>query len=153
MIAHILVDGYSILHQWQELRPARLRNLAAGREALIHLMTQFHDCQDKKITIVFDGRSLPRGGESIRTSVQVIYSKSGQTADAVIERMVGQSPDPSRYLVATDDHAEQNMVESLGARSISADAFHGMVKAELENLDQCLESLAMKNRPFGRRRC
>lgn len=148
---HILVDGYSILHNWTELKPARTRSLAAGRQALIHLLTQFHDCRGGSLTIVFDGRSLPQGGDGIRSSIQILYSKEGQTADAVIERMVGQSPKPDQYLVATDDYAEQNVVEGLGARTISADIFHAMVEGELNNLETALEKISFKNRRFNQK--
>lgn len=148
---HILVDGYSILHQWEELRKPRLQSLAKGRQALIQLLTQFHDARGGQLTVVFDGRSLPRGGEAISTAIGVVYSKAGQTADAVIERIVGQSPKPETYTVATDDHAEQNLVESLGGRTLSADAFHSMVQAELQDIGSLIEQISQKNRNFGRR--
>lgn len=149
---HILVDGYSILHQWEEFRPALRTSLAAGRQALIHILTQFHDCRGGKMTLVFDGRSLPKGGDGVRTQVDIIYSKDGQTADAVIERMVGQSARPQDFLVATDDYAEQNVIESLGGRTISADGFHAMVQSELQDLGKALETLSSRNQSFGRRR-
>jgi len=147
---HILVDGYSMLHQWDELKPARLRSLAAGREALILLLTHFHDSHGGKLTVVFDGRSVPRGGAGVKTDVGILYSREGETADAVIERMVGQSPRPHDFLIATDDHAEQNIVESLGARAISADGFHAMMEDELKNLKDFLKQLSLVNRRFSR---
>ena len=150
-IEHILVDGYSILHQWPELKKARLHNMAAGRQALIHLLTQFQDCNGTRLTVVFDGRSIPKSGEGSSTQIQIVYSKSGQTADALIERLIGQSANPSSFLVATDDHAEQNIVEAFGAQTISADGFHAMVIAELEDLGDVLERLSMDNRRFNRR--
>ncbi len=147
---HILVDGYSILHQWADLAPAFRRGLAAGRDALILIMTRYHDCHGGALTLVFDGRSLPRGGEAIRSGINVLFSKDGQTADSVIERIVGQSVTPERYLVATDDHAEQNTVEALGARSVSADIFHRMVQEELDNLADLIEKNALKGARFRR---
>ncbi|MBI4027157.1 MAG: NYN domain-containing protein [Verrucomicrobia bacterium] len=147
---HILVDGYSILHQWSELKAARTRSLAAGRQALIHLLTQFHDGHGGCLTLVFDGRNVPRGGDGIRTGIQVLYSKEGQTADAFIERMIGQSTNPGHYLVATDDHAEQMAVEGLGGETISAGGFHAMVQAELKDITQAMEEISLKNRRFLR---
>lgn len=149
-IEHILVDGYSILHQWEEFRKIRLKNLAASRQALIHLLTQFHDCRGGRLTIVFDGRSFSKAKETFSTDIQVIYSKEGQTADSVIERIVGQSPHPNIFLIATDDHAEQNIVEAFGAQTISCDGFHAMVKTELEDLDQILTQVCRNNRRFNR---
>ena len=68
---HILVDGYSMLHQCAELKPARLRSLAAGRQALILLLTHFHDSHGGELTVVFDGRSLPRGGEGVGIAPEI----------------------------------------------------------------------------------
>ncbi len=147
---HIVVDGYSILHQWKELDRVRQKNLAAGREALILLLTRFHDCRGGPLTVVFDGRSLPRGGEGIRTGIRVIYTREHQTADSVIERLVGQSAEPGRFLVATDDLAEQSIVESLGGRTLSADAFHAMVEDEVSGMGEILEQISMKNQRFKR---
>ncbi len=148
---HILVDGYSILYQWKELEPLRRKNLATARQMLIKLLTQFHDYRGGKLTVVFDGRSLPKGGEAIRTDIGVIYSRSGESADAVIERIVGTSQTPSSFLVATDDFAEQTTVESLGAHSLSADGFHSMIEAEMEGLDQAIQKLSRDNLGFRRR--
>ncbi len=148
---HILVDGYSILHQWDELKPSRLRSLAAGRQALIHLLTRFHDCQGGELVVVFDGRSLPSDNKATSTGVRVLYSKEGQTADAVIERIVGLSSHPDSYLVATEDYAEQSVIESLGGRTISADGFYAMVKARLNDMDQAIDRISLKNRRFSRR--
>jgi len=149
---HILVDGYSILYHWPELQPFHNRSLAAGREALIQILTQFHDARGGRLTVVFDGRSLPPGGTSIRTSIEVVYSKEGQTADSIIEKMVAQSPDPKAFLVATEDYAEQNTIESFGGQSISAQGFHAMVEAELDELEHVLQKLTFKNHPFTRGR-
>jgi uncharacterized protein len=150
--SHILVDGYSILYQWPELKSRLVKNLAAGRQALIQVLTQYHDCRGGKLTVVFDGRSLPKGGEAIKTSIGVVYSKDGQTADALIERIIGQSSRPGDYLVATDDFAEQNMVESLGGQTVSADAFHSMVESELQDLKSVLDHLTRKNWSFPRKK-
>lgn len=146
----ILVDGYSLLHQWDELKPARMRSLAAGREALVLWLTRYHDARGGQLTVVFDGRSLPAGGLPFQTGVRVVYSRDGETADAVIERFVGQSPQPARILVATDDAMERNVVEALGARTVSAEIFYAMVRDELQDLQTDLKTISLRNRDFRR---
>lgn len=147
---HILVDGYSILYQWKELDSLRQRNLATARQVLIKVLTHFHDYRGGKLSVVFDGRSLPKGGEAIRTNIEVIFSRTGESADAVIERIVGTSPNPSSFLVATDDFAEQTTVESLGAHTLSADGFHSMIEAEMEGLNDAISRITTKNSGFRR---
>ncbi len=144
-LEHIIVDGYNILYQWAALKAARMCSLAAGRQALIHLLTQLHDCRGGKMTLVFDGRSVLRGGDGVQTNIRILYTKEGETADAVIERMVGQSTQPENFLVATDDYAEQSVIQALGGHTISAEAFYAMAKSELVNLEQTLEQISLKN--------
>jgi predicted RNA-binding protein with PIN domain len=151
IMQHILVDGYSIIHHWDEFRKYRGGNLPVARQLLIGILTQYHDYDKRPLTVVFDGRSLPKSGETIRTSIEVIFSKTNQTADAVIEQRVGQSPKPGSYLVATEDGAEQSIIESLGGRTMSADAFHSMIMADLKEISTELDKLSSRNRSFGRR--
>ena len=149
---HILVDGYSMLHQWPELKAARTRGIATGRQALIHLLTRYHDARGGRRTVGFDGRSLPKGGEATPTGMGGLYSRAGESADAVIERIVGQSATPSSFLVATDDHAEQNVVEGLGGRTVSADVFRLMLTEALDDLEMELDRISTGNRRFNRGR-
>jgi predicted RNA-binding protein with PIN domain len=144
----ILVDGYSVIFRWPELQKARLKNLATSRDLLIQILTQYQDCVRKKIIVVFDGRSPSKGTASIRTNLQIYYSQQGQTADAVIERIVGQSAQPHLFLVATDDQAEQNIVEGLGGKTVSCDIFRSMIQEELEDLQELMDVLA-RNRGSG----
>ena len=87
-LVRILVDGYSLLHNWPELARGKPRHSAAAREELIHILTQYRDATRTPITIFFDGGGAPAGtpkNESTRT-VEVLFSKAGQTADDMIER-------------------------------------------------------------------
>jgi predicted RNA-binding protein with PIN domain len=147
---HLLVDGYNILHQWDELKPGRGRSLAAAREALVLALTRYHDARGGELTVVFDGRSLPPGGFPFKTGIQIRFSREGETADAVIERIVGQAPKDARFLVATDDEMERQVVEALGAHTISAQILRSMVKDELDGLDATLQKLGSQNRRFSR---
>jgi len=151
---HILVDGHNILHQWDELRPALAQSHATGRDALILLLTRFHDCHGGKLTLVFDGNTGSQKNESsktgLKTDISVFYSAAGESADAVIERIVGQSSRPDQFLVATDDHAEQNLVEAMGARVVSSVVFHAMLEDRLKDLNEWLKQLALCNRKFKR---
>ena len=60
-LVRILVDGYSLLHNWTELAPGKPRYSAAAREDLIAVLTQYHDACGTPITVVFDGSRSKRG--------------------------------------------------------------------------------------------
>lgn len=151
MQQHILVDGYSIIHHWDEFRQTRGRNLAIARQSLILILTKFQDYDKRPLTLVFDGRSLPKSGEAIQTGIDVVYTKKDQTADAYIEKLVGQSGKPASFIVATEDMAEQSIIESLGGRTMSADIFHAIVVEKLDDLSLDIQRIQSGNRPFGRR--
>lgn len=147
----ILVDGYSMIFQWPELIAARRRGLGAARGELIRWLTAFHDRQGGGVTVVFDGRTLPPSAEAAPTGVRVLYTTRGCSADAEIEKLVGGSAEPGRFLVATDDRAEQMTVEALGARAVSAEVFREMVLDAARELREEIGRTAAKAGAF--RRC
>jgi predicted RNA-binding protein with PIN domain len=58
-LVRILVDGYSLLHNWPTLAPGRPRHSAAARSALVHVLTRYQDAVGTPITIFFDGGGAP----------------------------------------------------------------------------------------------
>ena len=49
----ILIDGYSLLHNWPELASGRPRHSATARQALIHKFTLYRDAVGTPMTIFF----------------------------------------------------------------------------------------------------
>jgi len=119
---HLLIDGSNVLHAWPELRALLKRDRAAARSRLTERAGALHDAEHLRVSLVFDGRGpevvveRPTGSASFA----VVYSPSGLTADDVIEQMVGQARAPDRCLVATDDRAERQTIEAMGAAGLSA---------------------------------
>src|SRR5215472_12194094 len=87
-LVRILVDGYSLLHNWPELAPGQPRYSGAAREELIRRLTLYQDAIHTPITIFFDGAGPKPGPPADASScgVEVLYSSAGQTADQMIER-------------------------------------------------------------------
>jgi len=86
-LVRILVDGYSLLHQWPDLAPGKPRHSAVAREELINRLTQYYDATGTPITIIFDGASGPAVEFPSTPEVEILYSRAGQTADQIIERV------------------------------------------------------------------
>src|SRR5690348_7277164 len=132
----ILVDGYSVVHNWLQLRMLMGNSLQHQREALIHILRQYADHSGRRVTVVFDGyaaKHKPEGTEPI-TGIEIIFSASGKTADDVIERFVADAAHPDQILVITSDNQERRTVEALGAQSRSTDMFEMDVQRELKEL-------------------
>jgi predicted RNA-binding protein with PIN domain len=137
-LVRILVDGYSLLHNWPELARGKPRHSAAAREELIHILTQYRDATSTPITIFFDGGGAPAGtpkNESTRT-VEVLFSKAGQTADDMIERAAHRFQPYGEVLAVTDDHAERDTVIALGGLASSCLNFITMVESALNDLTE-----------------
>jgi uncharacterized protein len=120
-LVRILVDGYSLLHGWPELAPGKPRHSAAARDELVHMLTCYHDAIGTPITIFFDGSGAPSGVTKSESSrhVEVLFSKSGQTADDMIERATHRFQPYGDVLAVTDDYAERDTVIALGGQATS----------------------------------
>ena len=127
----IIVDGYNVIHKWFCLREAKSTGLEYTREKLIQVMTRYQDFNDESVSIVFDGAKRLDDIPIEHTDVDVIFSKNGNTADMVIERMVYKLKDKSKALVVTSDHLIRMMVGGMGARSISAENFELNLKESI----------------------
>jgi predicted RNA-binding protein with PIN domain len=142
----ILVDGYSLLHQWTDLAPGRPRFSAAAREELIHVLTRYHDACGTPITIVFDGSGSPRSRQETPSTpeVEVLYSHAGQTADQIIERTAYRLKDYGDVLVVTDDFAERDTVNSVGAMASSCENFIRTVVVDLKEMERDIKNYNQK---------
>ncbi len=137
-LVRVLVDGYSLLHAWPELAEGRPRYSAAARDELVQMLGQYADASGIPVTVVFDG-SRPRGGPQQSEShagVEILFSRSGQTADQIIERVTHRMKPFGEALAITDDHAERDTVISLGGLAMSCDSFIGMLAGTLQDLER-----------------
>ena len=108
----ILVDGYSLLHNWPELANGWPWHSAAARGELIRRLTLYQDAYGTLITVVFDGGGAPAAAST--PEMEVLYSRRGKTADEMIERAVHRFSAYGEVLAVTDDQAERETVISLG---------------------------------------
>jgi predicted RNA-binding protein with PIN domain len=139
-LVRILVDGYSLLHNWPELAPGVPRHSARAREELIHILTRYHDATGEPMTIFFDGAGAPPGvpkNESSR-DVEVLFSSAGQTADDLIERAAHRFQDYGEVLVVTDDNAERAVVGGFGGSVAGCANFIRRVEIALTELQDDL---------------
>jgi uncharacterized protein len=153
-LMRILVDGYSLLHGWPELAPGHARFSAFAREELLRKLTCYQDAVGTPITVFFDGSgpSVSRPAEA-NPALEVLYSKSGQTADQLIERVAHRFAPYGEVLAVTDDRAERETVLSLGGMASSCVNFIQTVENTLAELADDIKSYNRQERNrFQRRR-
>jgi uncharacterized protein len=137
----ILVDGYSLLHAWPDLARGQARYSRAARAELIQQLRLYGDAIATPITVVFDGKGPP-GIESEALStrmMEIIYSKSGQTADDIIERAAALLVKYGEVLVVSNDFAERDTVASVGASVCSCEHFIRSIQADLTDFQKQLQ--------------
>lgn len=140
----LIVDGHSMIFQWPELADRYSAHGVAVRESLIRMLTALQDSSDWTVAVVFDGTGGKASTGEETTAIKVFYSKSGQTADAIIERLAAKYAPDFDVTVATDDHLERLTVESFGAISISSHQLQSEIQAAERTTRQTI--LQMKNR-------
>lgn len=147
-LVRILVDGYSLLHNWLEVAPGKPRHSALAREELINRLTRYYDASGTPITIVFDGTSVSSDADPLpsTTDVEVIYTRAGQSADQLIERVAHRFSAYGEVLVVTDDFAERETVASAGAMTSSCANFIQTVENAFNELERELKNYNLQER-------
>ena len=135
-LVRILVDGFSLLHNWPELAPGKPRHSDAAREELVHILTRYQDATGTPITIFFDGSGAPPNVPKNESTahVEVLFSKAGHTADEMIERAAYRFQPYGEILAVTDDNAERDTVIALGGMASSCTSFIASVESALGEL-------------------
>jgi predicted RNA-binding protein with PIN domain len=124
---YLIVDGHSIIFAWPELRKLHERRSSLAREALIKHLQHYQDWTGVPVVIVFDGKGRKVNASSDPGEVQVVYSRHGQTADAIIERLASKYADRFDLTVATSDLGEAETVHACGAEWMSPKGLRGLV--------------------------
>lgn len=139
---YLLVDGHSVIFAWSELSALHRRRTSSAREELVRRLTQYQDASGIRVVVVFDGKGVKPGEATEPGGIQVFYSKSGQTADAIIERLCARYAKEHELTVATDDNMERQTALSFGASTVSSE----MLRALLEEAGSDLERRLRKHR-------
>ena len=126
---YLIVDGHSVIFAWPELRGLHARRSSLARESLLKQLRDYQDWTGVRVVVVFDGKGRKVGASSDPGDVQIFYSRSGQSADAIIERLASKYAKRYELLVATSDSMEAETVQACGAESISAEALRGLLSS------------------------
>jgi len=116
---YLIVDGHSVIFASPELRKLHQRRSALAREALIKRLRNYQDYTGSKVVVVFDGTGRRVSEISEPRDIQIFYSRRGQTADAIIERLAKKYGERFDLTIVTSDRLERQTVMAYGAACIS----------------------------------
>ncbi len=125
---YLLVDGHSIIFAWPELRTLHDRRTSLARDALSRQLRDFQDWTGIRVVVVFDGRGTAVSHEAHPGEIQVFYSRVGQTADSIIERLASKYAERYRLIVATGDYLEQETASASGAETVSPEGLRELLR-------------------------
>ena len=125
MAIQIVIDGYNVIGGERGLRG----DLEGKRNQLIQ---QLHDYRERKgypITVVFDGwrSGWMREVQEQIGGITVIFSRQGEKADSVIERLAREMG--SGCVVVTSDREVRRAVEASDAAAIYSGEFRSILKS------------------------
>ena len=141
---YLIVDGHSVIFAWPELRKLHARRTGLAREELVRTLTAYQDASGVRVVVVFDGRGEKSNEDSQPGGIQVFYSAAGQTADAIVERLVAKYAAQHEITVVTDDHLEQQTATSFGALVVSADGLRPWLDDAQSNLRRQIKAHRQK---------
>ena len=124
---YLIVDGHSVIFAWPELLAMHQRRTSLARDALVRKLRDYQDWTGVRVVVVFDGRGTAVDASAEPGEIQIFYSREGQTADSVVERLASKYGSQYRLLVATSDYLEQETASACGAECISAEALRGLL--------------------------
>ena len=126
---YLIVDGHSVIFAWPELRGLHERRTSLARDALVRKLRDYQDWTGVRVIVVFDGTGTAIDASSHPEEVQIFYSRAGQTADSIVERLASKYASKFALLVATSDYFEQETVSACGAEYISAEGLRGLLES------------------------
>ncbi len=126
---YLIVDGHSIIFAWPELRKLHARRSSLARETLIKQLRDYQDWTGVRVVVVFDGKGRKISATSEAGEVQIFYSRTGQQADAIIERLASKYAKRFELMVATSDSMEAETVQACGAEWISPEGLRALLSS------------------------
>ncbi|WP_020620121.1 NYN domain-containing protein [Paenibacillus daejeonensis] len=149
----LLVDGYNMIGAWPELDRLKEEGLEEARDRLLTMLADYQGFTGMQVIVIFDAHRVPGHGATYKQyKLTVIYTREKETADEVVERLVGELKQRGREIyVATSDMAEQHMAFGKGALRLSARELLielGQSRKELEQTLKSGETASAKRNPL-----
>ncbi len=122
---YLLVDGYNIIFAWDELKTLAAESLAAARQSLADILSNYQGFRKCSVILVFDAYKVKGNPGAVERykNIHIVYTKEAETADAYIEKATYGMQKRYRVRVATSDRMEQLIILGHGASRVPANAF------------------------------
>jgi hypothetical protein len=123
MVTHLIIDGYNLLAFLHRGRTASDRFAEGGRQELLRELAAYRQRKGHAVSVIFDGwqTGQPTEQREHHLGIEVIYSRRGERADQVIQRL-GREFGPDCAVVSADHEVAQS-ARAAGAFVMNAQEF------------------------------
>lgn len=129
---YVIVDGYNVLHNWDNLEELCRIDYGAARQQLLEILCNYQGFMQCRMAVIFDAYKVKGGGAATSTrfhDIDVIYTSEDQTADSYIERMTRELAGKYQVRVVTSDSQVQQISLGHGALRTSSREFQAEVRS------------------------
>jgi uncharacterized protein len=143
---YLIIDGYNVINQWDDLRDLVQRDLSAARDSMISMVVNHISYTGERAYLVFDAYAVKSrdAGERITdmNNLRIIYTREKQTADSYIESIIGDlASDRTNFVrVVTSDWAEQQIILGSGGTRVTPREFLAEVESARTKIVRTIES-------------
>lgn len=133
---YLIVDGYNIVHAWDELKDLIADNIDGARMKLLDILSNYQGFVKCELIVVFDAYKVKGNlGEMFDYhNIHVVYTKEAETADAYIEKLTHKISRDYQVTVATSDGLIQLITRGQNCMVMSARE----LKEEVERVDTAI---------------
>lgn len=126
---YILIDGYNLIHAWDELNDIAGVTLDGAAGRLNDIICSYQAIVDIPMMVVYDAYKVKGHSTEIIpfNNITVVYTKEAQTADQYIEKYAHDNSKKYDITVITSDGLEQVVVLGNGGHIKSSREFHAEV--------------------------
>ncbi len=139
---YLLVDGYNVIHAWEDLWELAQADFGAARMRLQDILCNYQGYTGDTVILVFDAYKVEGSTLEVRKyhNIYVVYTKEAETADQYIEKVVHEIGHKYHVTVVTSDGVEQVITLGNGGDLkssreflVEVDAIRQKIREEIEN--------------------
>ena len=125
-----------MIYAWDELKTFVGDNMAAARDKLLDIISNYQAIRGMNVIVVFDAYKVPGHGTELFDyhNVHVVYTRQAETADQYIERFAIEKHKKYDITVASSDGMIQLIITGAGARRLSATDMKYEIEAANETI-------------------
>jgi predicted RNA-binding protein with PIN domain len=137
----LLVDGYNVIHAWDELKALAEVSLDLARVRLTDMLASYQGYTKSEVVLVFDAYGVPggQGSKDTQDGFHVAYTREGETADMYIERLANEIGKNESVRVVTSDSLVGLTALRSGVLRTSSRAFQDEVYWVLAQIDDIVK--------------